>query len=227
MCRSASTSRSASYPPPTYPATGMPMPMHVSRTSISRRRSPSSLSSSRPSLSLACTSTPASYRTRSGRKSCSAPGTTSLIARIYSASPAPLRRPTSRSLACLRAGKLSWQCTLRVNTRSSPWRMAAVPSPWWTSRSSTSTRLTRPSPSSKRAVTARSLKMQKPLPKSRCAWWVPPAVLHAMPCCSARRAVSSVPATSDSVLSTSTSLQGNPILRSSLSPRVPPRKAAT
>lgn len=36
------------------------------------------------------------------------------------------------------------------------------------------------------AATAISFKMQNPLPKSVCAWWVPPAVLHARPCRSAR-----------------------------------------
>ena len=42
---------------------------------------------------------------------------------------------TSRSLCCLRAGKLARQWTDSVNTRGSSARMAAVPSPWCTSRS--------------------------------------------------------------------------------------------
>lgn len=65
---------------------------------------------------------------------------------------------------------------------------------WCTSRSRMSTRRTAPSASSTSALTARSLRMQKPEPESGNAWWVPPAVLHARPCASASRAVSSVPA---------------------------------
>ena len=68
-----------------------------------------------------------------------------------------------------------------------------LPLAWCTSRSKISTRPTRPSPRRTAAVTARSLRMQKPEPASGNAWCVPPAVLHARPCISASRAVSSVP----------------------------------
>lgn len=49
--------------------------------------------------------------------------------------------------------------------------------------------------------------MQKPLPESAKAWCVPPAVLQAKPWRSASSAVSSVPATSALVRSTSTWLR--------------------
>ena len=35
--------------------------------------------------------------------------------------------------------------------------------------------------------------MQKPEPKEGKAWWVPPATLHATPCCNASSAVNKVP----------------------------------
>jgi hypothetical protein len=66
-----------------------------------------------------------------------------------------------------------------------------------------STRCSAPFASSQCAVYAKSFKMQKPLPASAKAWWVPPAVLTARPCCSASCAVRRVPATSDLVRSTS------------------------
>ena len=98
---------------------------------------------------------------------------------------------------------------------------AAVPSPWWTSRSTINTRSTAPRAMTRLAVMARSLKMQYPDACDLCAWWVPPAVFTAKPHASARSAVSTVPLTSDSVRSTSSSVHGRPILRCSSSVMAP------
>ena len=50
-----------------------------------------------------------------------------------------------------------------------------------------------PRPAARAAAIATSLNTQKPAPWSANAWWLPPAVLQARPCCSARRAVRTVP----------------------------------
>ncbi len=65
------------YPPPMAAATGTPASAHARMTSRSRASTPSSLSASLPSRSAACTSTPALYRTSSGRTSASSRGSTS------------------------------------------------------------------------------------------------------------------------------------------------------
>ena len=46
----------------------------------------------------------------------------------------------SRSERALRKGKLAPQCIDSVKTEPSPSKSVAVPSPWWTSRSTTATR---------------------------------------------------------------------------------------
>eukprot|EP00983_Pelagomonas_calceolata_P032401 1016442-Pelagomonas_calceolata.AAC.1 len=56
------------------PATGMPAERQVSSTIASLLASPWSESDRRPRLSCLCTSTPASYSTRSGFHSCAAHG---------------------------------------------------------------------------------------------------------------------------------------------------------
>jgi hypothetical protein len=53
------TGVSASYPPPTNPAIGIPRPTTVSNTSASRRIKPSSVSDKPPRASASWTSTPA------------------------------------------------------------------------------------------------------------------------------------------------------------------------
>jgi ribonuclease E len=60
--------------------------------------------------------------------------------------------------------RLLAQWAEKVNTRSLPAKIAAVPSPWCTSRSTSINRSMAPSASSTCAATAQSLKMQKPLP---------------------------------------------------------------
>jgi hypothetical protein len=114
-----------------------------------------------------------------------------------------------------------------VNTRGSSAKIAAVPSPWWTSQSNTSTRRAAPSARSVAAVTARSFHTQKPLPKSRCAWWVPPARLPARPSTSAARAAASVPPTEASDRVTSAGDHGRPSLRTARSSSVPASTAST
>ena len=64
-------------------------------------------------------------------------------------------------------GKFLAPCMEKVKTLSSPAKIAAVPSPWWTSRSTTSARSMSPSRWSVRAATAMSLKRQKPVPQRR------------------------------------------------------------
>jgi hypothetical protein len=58
------------------------------------------------------------------------------------------------------------QCIEKVNTPGSSRKIAAVPSPWWTSRSTTSARSIRASASSTRIATATSLNTQNPEPWS-------------------------------------------------------------
>src|SRR3972149_4822920 len=66
--------------------------------------------------------------------------------------------------------------------------MAAVPLPWWTSRSTTSAVATAPRACSARIATATSWMAQKPSPWSGKAWWKPPPKLKAQPSASARSA---------------------------------------
>ena len=61
------------------------------------------------------------------------------------------------------AGKFCSQCILMVNTRSSSSKIEAVPSPWWTSRSTTKTRLTFPVLIKYRETIAMSFIMQNPV----------------------------------------------------------------
>ena len=68
----------------------------------------------------------------------------------------------SQSLWALRVGKFFSQCSETVTASGTFSRMRAVPSPWCTSQSKISTRPTRPLSSRYSAITARSLKMQKP-----------------------------------------------------------------
>ena len=99
----------------------------------------------------------------------------------YAASPMPSGSSTSRVDRALRTGKFFAACIEKVTTSLRPAKIAAVPSPWWTSRSTTASRATRPSASSRAPATAMSLKMQYPAPPSGSAWWLPPAVLAANP----------------------------------------------
>jgi len=64
-----------------------------------------------------------------------------------------------------------------------------------------------------RIATATSLKTQKPAPCSARAWCDPPAVLQAIPCSRARRAVSVVPAHAARARSPTRSVMGKPISR--------------
>ena len=84
----------------------------------SRRMSPSSVSDKPPSLSASCTSTPASYSTRFGLKSCSVSRNAPSTVFMYVSSPVPFGNETSRSLRAL-FGKFSAQCTESVKTLAS------------------------------------------------------------------------------------------------------------
>src|SRR6185369_7213196 len=68
----------------------------------------------------------------------------------------------------------------------------AVPLPWCTSQSTMAMRCRPASTCMARAAMAASLKTQKPSPRSRKAWWVPPARLADQPHASASRAAASV-----------------------------------
>mmetsp|Transcript_31589 Transcript_31589/g.100725 ORF Transcript_31589/g.100725 Transcript_31589/m.100725 type:complete len:213 (-) Transcript_31589:323-961(-) len=207
-------------------ATGTPRERHSSMTKKSRLRSPASVSERCPrqkvrTASAPWQSTPASYSTRSGRCSSRSGGRCSRSKRRYSSSPVPLGSPTSTVERCLRTGKARAACIEKVAARGSSLKMAAVPSPWCTSRSTTSTRRAAPSASSARLATARSLKGLKPLPAARCAWCVPPPRLHAIPVERASRAASSVPATSSRTARTIAGLHGRPIRRIAFGASVP------
>ena len=63
---------------------------------------------------------------------------------------------------------------LRVAIESSPWVMAAVPSPLWASTSMTQAVRIRSSNCSLRSAITRSFSRQNPFPKSFWAWCMPP-----------------------------------------------------
>jgi hypothetical protein len=99
--------------------------------------------------------------------------------------------------------------------------MAAVPLPWCTSQSMIAMRSTRPSARIASAAMAASLKTQKPSPRSRKAWWVPPARLAAQPSSSAARQAARVAPAERRERSTIASDHGKPIRRTSAGARLP------
>ena len=101
----------------------------------------------------------------------------------------------------------------KVKTLSSSRKIEAVPFPWWTSVSITTTRATFPSACIARAATAASLKTQNPSPRSRKAWWVPPARFAAIPSSSAARAAAIVAPAERRDRSTISFDHGNPMRR--------------
>jgi hypothetical protein len=109
----------------------------------------------------------------------------------------------------------------KVNTVGSPCRIAAVPFPWWTSVSMTTTRSTRPAAWTARAAMVESLKTQYPSPLSENAWCVPPARLAAKPSSRAARHAPSVPPEARRERSTIFSDHGKPMRRISFSVSVP------
>ena len=102
-----------------------------------------------------------------------------------------------------------------------------MPSPWWTSTSTTSTRLTRPSARRSRIAVTTSLKTQKPRPTCAKAWCVPPPRFIAMPSSSAARAACSVAPVARRERSTSCSDHGRPSASSSRRSRRPSRTRST
>lgn len=177
-CLTASLSMSLEYPPPITVATGTPFltaacityrslryspGVHKKFRNVEERRllsisgSPSSVRRSRPSSSSWWGSTPASYKTRSGRKVSSSQGRWAstvdhptcrwvqgplvmfecqlchfnLPVERYSLSSSPSSTLMSKSLCCLQSGKFFPQWTEKVNTHGSSLKMKAVPSPCW------------------------------------------------------------------------------------------------
>ena len=70
---------------------------------------------------------------------------------------------------------------LNVKTWLSFLNISELPLPWWTSKSIIKILFANPLEVKYLAATATSLKTQNPAPSLDVAWWLPPAVLHAMP----------------------------------------------
>ncbi len=118
-------------------------------------------------------------------------------------------------------GKLRAPWIENVKADASPRRIEAVPLPWCTSQSITATRARPACACIARTAMAASLNTQKPSPRSRNAWCVPPARFADQPSTSASRAAQSVAPAERRERSTIAADQGKPIARTSLSVRVP------
>lgn len=198
-------------------ATGRPASAQNRKTSSSRRRNPAFVSASRPSASPAKGSAPLTWITRSARARAIAWSSPAASRSRYSVSPAPSGRSRSRSLRSLRNGKLRAPWIEKVKCRGSSRRIAAVPLPWCTSVSTTSTR----GPSRSSAAIALSLNTQYPWPQSGPAWCVPPAMLTPTPSSSAAWHAASVAPAERRERSTRPGLHGNPMRRTSIGVSAP------
>ena len=119
------------------------------------------------------------------------------------------------SEAILRTGKLRSPCIEKVKTRGSPRKdvggAVALVHVEIDDQDALGPAARQAAPSRPRAT---SFSVQKPAPCARRAWWLPPAVLQAMPCSSASRAASSVPAVASCARRDTRSTTANPISRS-------------
>ena len=110
-------------------ATGNPAPRSIVSAMRSRAARPASVKASRPKRSPATTSTPASRNARSARAASIARGRCVAKRPRYASSPVPSSSGTSREPGGLMSGKLRAPCMLKVNTRSSSAKRAALALP--------------------------------------------------------------------------------------------------